>query len=101
MMSMGAKLPNVRIYGTVHTDRQRAEDSTMANVRICRIGCTDQHDDYDDVDAAQSWRMSESIEQCVQIDIASKTRTYRMLEYVELLSHIDAQTEISHITCQG
>ena len=42
--------------------------------------CTDRHDD--DNDAAQNCRMSGSVEQFTNIDIASKAETYRASPFV-------------------
>ena len=49
--------------------------------------CTDRQDD-DDVDAIQNCRMSGSVELFTNIDITSKTGTYRMSESVELSAQI-------------
>ena len=60
----------------------------MPNVRICRTVSTDQQD-YDDNDATHDCRMSGSVELFTNMDITSKTGTYRMSESVELCAQID------------
>ena len=50
--------------------------------------CTDRHED-DDVDAIQNCRMSGSVERFTTIDITSKTETYIMSESVEQCAQID------------